>query len=69
MPGGMNGLELAEKARALKPQLKVLLTSGYALDSLVTGGRLRPGTVVLNKPYRKHDLAQRLREILDEDMT
>ncbi len=65
MPGGISGLELADKARALKPGIKVLLTSGYALETLLSRGRLQGETVVLNKPYRKADLARRLREILD----
>jgi nitrogen-specific signal transduction histidine kinase len=65
MPGGMNGLELLEKARTLRPDLKVLLTSGYALETLGARGRLPPGTSFLNKPYRKGDLGRRLREVLD----
>ena len=62
MPGGMNGWELAERALRLKPGLRVLLTSGYALETLASRGRLHPGTLVLNKPYRKSDLAHRLRD-------
>jgi len=63
MPG-MNGWELAERARDMRPGLKVLLTSGYALETLAERGRLPKGTVILNKPYRKADLAKRLREAL-----
>jgi CheY-like chemotaxis protein len=62
MPGGMNGWELAERARALRPGLKVLLTSGYALETLAERGRLPAGAVILNKPYRKAELAKRLRD-------
>jgi len=65
MPGGMNGWELAERAQRLRPSLKVLLTSGYALETLAARGRLRPDAQVLNKPYRKADLARRLREVMD----
>ncbi|MGZ5897321.1 MAG: response regulator [Xanthobacteraceae bacterium] len=64
MPGGINGWELADLARKLRPGLPVLLTSGYALDTLVKHGRLRAGAVVLTKPYRKADLARRLREVV-----
>jgi PAS domain S-box-containing protein len=64
MPGGMNGWDLARHAQKMQPSLKVLFTSGYALDTLVERGRLEPGTVILNKPYRKADLARRLRETL-----
>ena len=42
----------------------MLLTSGYALETLVQQGRLQPGAMVLNKPYRKEALALRLREVL-----
>jgi CheY-like chemotaxis protein len=64
MPGGTNGWELAELARQIRPGLPVLLTSGYALETLVKQGRLQQGAVVLTKPYRKEALALRLREIL-----
>jgi PAS domain S-box-containing protein len=64
MPGGINGWELADLARQLRPGLPVLLTSGYALETLVKHGRLREGAVVLTKPYRKVDLARRLREVI-----
>ena len=55
---------LAERARDMRPGLKVLLTSGYALETLAERGRLPKGAVILNKPYRKADLAKRLREAL-----
>jgi PAS domain S-box-containing protein len=64
MPGGINGWELADLARQLRPGLPVLLTSGYALETLVKHGRLRAGAVVLTKPFRKADLARRLREVV-----
>jgi PAS domain S-box-containing protein len=64
MPGGINGWELAESARRMQPQLKVLLTSGYALETLAERGRLPTGAIVLNKPYRKAELARRVREAL-----
>jgi PAS domain S-box-containing protein len=64
MPGGINGWELVDLARQLRPGLPVLLTSGYALETLAKHGRLRAGAVVLTKPYRKADLARRLREVV-----
>jgi PAS domain S-box-containing protein len=63
MPGGMFGDELAREARILRPDLKVLFTSGYAEPSLV-GRELVEGTW-LKKPYRAQELATRLRELLD----
>jgi len=65
MPGGMNGWELAERARQVRPGLKLLFTSGYALETLVARGRARPDLVILDKPYRRPELASRLREVLD----
>jgi len=64
MPGGINGWELADLAKQLRPGLPVLLTSGYALETLVQQGRLHAGAMVLTKPYRKEALARRLREIM-----
>ncbi len=65
MPGGMNGWELAERAQQIRPALRLLFTSGYALETLVARGRIHPGTAILNKPYRRPELARRLREVLD----
>ncbi len=65
MPNGVNGWELADQALLLRPGLKVLLTSGYALETLVAHGRLQAGIAVLNKPYRRAQLAKRVRDILD----
>jgi PAS domain S-box-containing protein len=64
MPGGTNGWELAELARRARPDLRVLLTSGYALETLSAQGHLRDGALILTKPYRKAELARRLREAL-----
>ncbi len=65
MPGGVSGWELVERAQRLLPNLKVLMTSGYAVETLADRGRLRPDLRVLDKPYRKAELARRLREALD----
>ncbi|MBC9877445.1 PAS domain S-box protein [Bradyrhizobium sp. INPA01-394B] len=62
MPGGMSGWELADQARHIRPGLPVLFTSGYALETLVEQGRTHAQAVVLTKPYRKAELAQRLRD-------
>jgi len=64
MPGGINGWELADLGRRARPELRVLLTSGYALETLNAHGHLRDGSAILPKPYRKAELARRLREAL-----
>ena len=65
MPGGMNGAELARRARETRPTLKVLLTSGYAAPALATRMREIEGAAVLSKPYRVADLAREVRAIID----
>jgi PAS domain S-box-containing protein len=65
MPGGMTGRQLAEAAKTRRPDLKTLFTSGYTEDSILRLGKLDPGVRLLSKPYRKHELATRIREALD----
>ena len=65
MPG-MNGRQLAEHAARLRPQLKVLYTSGYAEGGIVHDGRIDEGVHLLSKPYRREELARRLREVLGQ---
>ncbi len=65
MPGGLNGAELAHEARALRPSLRVLFTSGYSHDALIDEGRLQAGVRLLRKPYRRADLAAKLRDALE----
>ena len=64
MPGGMSGWDLADQARQIRPGLPVVFSSGYALETLVEQGRAEPHSIVLIKPYRKAELANRLREAL-----
>ncbi len=66
MPGGMNGYELAQQATKQRPDLKVLLTSGFTSKSVAHNGLARFTAHLLSKPYRQDDLAQRIRLVLDE---
>jgi signal transduction histidine kinase len=63
MPGGMSGHDLAHAAVAHRPGLAVLFTSGYPGNSLRNGDRIKDGEHFLGKPYRRDDLARKLREI------
>jgi len=65
MPG-MNGRHLAEAATRLRPALKVLYTSGYTENAIVHHGRLDRGVDLLSKPYRRQELAQKVRKVLDK---
>jgi CheY-like chemotaxis protein len=69
MPGGMNGHDLARAALAEWPGLKVLFTSGYSGTALRDDDRLREGEHFLSKPYRRHELADKLREIFGRGAT
>jgi CheY-like chemotaxis protein len=66
MPGGMGGRELANAARAQRPELKVLFTSGYTENSIDQNGRLDSDVEFLSKPYRRNQLAAKVRKVLDE---
>jgi CheY-like chemotaxis protein len=63
MPG-MSGLELARKAKALSPMLKVILASGYVAETVVAKDGAAPGDFeFLTKPYGLSDLVQKLRKM------
>lgn len=63
MPKGMSGIELARQARALKPDLRVLLASGYPLSALSAEHGLTDEFMFLSKPYRWSDLSDRIRSM------
>ncbi|KQP33691.1 histidine kinase [Methylobacterium sp. Leaf104] len=63
MPGGMNGVELATHARALRTGLRVLLASGYTGSALGEQG-VPVDLPLLSKPYRREDLADKLRLVM-----
>ena len=65
MPGGMTGKDVADAARRLHPDLRVLFTSGYTESSIVHDGRVDRNVELLGKPYRRAALAAKLREMLD----
>lgn len=64
MPGGISGIELAEQVKQHYPALPVLLTSGYTESAAISGYNLPLGTNIIGKPYRRHLLAVKLREML-----
>jgi signal transduction histidine kinase/integral membrane sensor domain MASE1 len=65
MPRGITGRELADEAKRQHPQMKILFTSGYTETAIVRHGRLDPSVHFLPKPFRRHDLAVKVREALD----
>ena len=64
MPG-MNGRELADKAKLRRPALKVLYMTGYSRNAIVHQGRLDPGVALLQKPVTSDQLAAMVRKALD----
>jgi two-component system cell cycle sensor histidine kinase/response regulator CckA len=60
----MSGAELRARLAALRPDLPVLLMSGFAADELVRQGLVARGTAVLQKPFAGVELAHRIRESL-----
>ena len=62
----MGGKELLERVRMKLPEVKVLLVSGYTDDALADHGALGPGISFLEKPFSPKQLAQRVREVLEE---
>ena len=63
LPGGMTGLDLARKARALMPDLKVLTISGNATQEVIRASCLERGAF-LAKPFRPSDLTRAVAELL-----
>ncbi len=60
MPGGMNGPALAAELKRRQPGLRVLYTSGYTENAIVHQGKLDEGVLLLNKPYRRKDLSEKI---------
>jgi CheY-like chemotaxis protein len=65
LPGGLTGAQLALEARALRPDLKVLFTTGYARSAMVHHGRLDSGIELISKPFTYAALAAKVRDVLD----
>jgi PAS domain S-box-containing protein len=69
LPKGMSGIELSKQARQIRPELKILLTSGYAEQVFEHHGKPDDDIPLLHKPYRKKDLADLLRKVLKLNAT
>lgn len=64
LPGGMNGRQLADAARAARPGLKVLFITGYAESAVLTGGDLEEGMHIMTKPFELKALARRVTSLI-----
>ena len=63
----MNGVEIAEAAKRLQPDIKVLYTTGFAKDAVVHRGKPVPGETLINKPYRRAELLEKVRAMLGSE--
>ncbi|GAB0118774.1 ATP-binding protein [Acidisoma sp. 7E03] len=65
LPGGLNGRALAEAARIVRPDLKVLFITGYAEHSVLNASNLAPGMHIQSKPFSMETLARRIKEVIE----
>jgi CheY-like chemotaxis protein len=67
LSGAMNGKRVALEAEALRPGIKILYMSGYSENAIVHHGRLDQGVHFIQKPFRKQDMAQKVRQVLSDN--
>ncbi len=65
LPGGLNGVEIAEEAKRIQPSIKVLYTTGYAENAFALQSQLDPAATLVSKPYRRVELLKKVRAILE----
>ena len=61
----MNGVEIAEQAKQIQPNIKFLYTTGYTENAIIHQGQLGAGANLINKPYQRTELLERVRKVLD----
>ncbi len=67
LPNGLNGRQVADRARELRPGIKVLFVTGYAENAALNHGHIGPGTRVLTKPFTVSDFNARIKGLVDQD--
>jgi CheY-like chemotaxis protein len=65
LPGGVDGRQLADRAQRLRPDLRILYTTGYARDPIVQHGKRDPNIELIGKPFSYYALATRIRAVLE----
>jgi CheY-like chemotaxis protein len=63
MPGTISTREFTRRAQEMHPRVRVLYTSGYTQNAIVHNGKLDDDALLLSKPYRKDELARKLRSV------
>ena len=64
LPGGLNGRQVIDAARVIRPNLKVLFITGYAENAAIGNRLLEPGMELLTKPFVLTTLGNRIRDLL-----
>ncbi len=64
LPGGLNGRQVADAARVLRPNLKVVVITGYAEAAVMGKSDLEPGMAVLTKLFAMDHLAGKIGEMV-----
>jgi DNA-binding response OmpR family regulator len=64
LPGGMNGRQVADAARAARPGLPVLFITGFAENAVIGDGPLDAGMELVTKPFSMEALAARIRDMI-----
>ena len=64
LPGGLNGRQVADAARELRPDLKILFVTGYAENAVLNHGHIAHGMEVLTKPFAVDELRRRVATLL-----
>jgi PAS domain S-box-containing protein len=67
LPGGMNGRQLADAGREIRPNLRTLFITGYAENAVIGASQLGPGMQVLTKPFAIDTLVSRVSELMSAD--
>jgi len=67
MPGGMNGVELVQRARALRPELKIIYSSGFPAEALAERSMSLVDGPLLHKPYQRSEFAAMVHTVLAGD--
>jgi hypothetical protein len=65
MPGGMNGVELAQRARTLRPGLKIVYSSGFPAEALAEKSLPLIDGPLLHKPYQRAEFATMVRQVME----
>ena len=66
LPGGLNGRQVADAARTLRPGLRILFVTGYAENAVLNHGHIEPGMEVLTKPFAVDELHRRVANLVQD---